>query len=69
MGVAVHQYVIQRRVERAKTLLLRDETSITQIALEAGFAHQSHLARHMRRVLGLPPRALKRLLGEASAAR
>jgi AraC family transcriptional regulator len=69
MGVAVHQYVIQRRVELAKTLLLRDEMSITQIALEAGFAHQSHLARHMRRVLGLPPRALKRLLGEASAPR
>ena len=69
MGVAVHQYVIQRRVELAKTLLLQEEKSITEIALEAGFAHQSHLARHMRRMLGLPPRALKRLLGSASAAR
>ena len=69
MGVAVHQYVIQRRVELAKTLLLQEEKSITEIALEAGFAHQSHLARHMRRMLGLPPRALKRLLGDASAAR
>ena len=69
MGVAVHQYVIQRRVELAKTLLLEQEKSITEIALEAGFAHQSHLARHMRRMLGLPPRALKRLLGDASAAR
>ncbi len=69
MGVAVHQYVIQRRVELAKSLLLQGEKSITQIALEAGFAHQSHLARHMRRLLGLPPRALKRLLGDASASR
>jgi AraC family transcriptional regulator len=69
MGVAVHQYVIQRRVELAKTLLLQKEKSITEIALEAGFAHQSHLARHMRRMLGLPPRALKRLLGDASATR
>jgi len=59
MGVAVHQYVIQRRVELAKTLLMKEEKSITEIALEAGFAHQSHLARHMRRMLGLPPRALK----------
>jgi len=56
-------------VELAKTLLLQEEKSITEIALEAGFAHQSHLARHMRRMLGLPPRALKRLLGDASAAR
>jgi AraC family transcriptional regulator len=69
MGVAVHQYVIQRRVELAKTLLLQEKKSITDIALEAGFAHQSHLARHMRRMLGLPPRALKRLLGQTSAAR
>lgn len=67
MGMAVHQYVVQRRVEFAKTLLLREEMSIAEIALEAGFAHQSHLARHMRRALGLPPRALKRLLVEGAS--
>ena len=48
MGMAVHQYVIQRRVEFAKTLLLREEMSVAEVALEAGFAHQSHLARQMR---------------------
>jgi AraC family transcriptional regulator len=69
MGMAVHQYVIQRRVEFAKTLLLREELSIGEIALEAGFSHQSHLARHMRRSLGLPPRALKRLLAEGAGYR
>jgi AraC family transcriptional regulator len=69
MGMAVHQYVLQRRVEFAKTLLLREEMSIAEIALEAGFAHQSHLARHMRRSLGLPPRALKRLLVEGASLR
>jgi AraC family transcriptional regulator len=69
MGVPIHQYVIQRRVERAKTLLMQDELSMAQIALAAGFAHQSHMARHMRRMLGVPPRELKRLLAEASAAR
>jgi AraC family transcriptional regulator len=68
MGMPVHQYVIQRRVEHAKTLLSRKEMSITEIALEAGFAHQSHMARHMQRTLGLPPRAIKRLLEEASAS-
>jgi AraC family transcriptional regulator len=68
MGIPVHQYVIQRRVERAKTLLLRDDLSMADIALAAGFAHQSHMARHMRRVLGMPPRALKRLLAGTSAS-
>jgi len=68
MGMPVHQYVIQRRVERAKTLLMQDRLTITEIALAAGFAHQSHMARHMRRVLGMPPRAMKRLLAESPAA-
>jgi len=58
-GLPLHQYVIRRRVERAKRLLSEDNLPISQIALETGFSHQSHLAHHMRRVLGVPPRALR----------
>ncbi|MBZ4399834.1 AraC family transcriptional regulator [Myxococcus sp. MISCRS1] len=54
-GLPVHEYVIQRRVERARTLLLRGELPTGQVALEAGFSHQSHMARWMRRVLGVTP--------------
>jgi AraC family transcriptional regulator len=60
MGLPVHEYVIQRRVERAKTLLLQAELPAAEIALASGFAHQSHMARCMRRVLGLTPTALLR---------
>lgn len=60
LGVPVHEYVIQRRVERAKALLLEDERPAGEIALAAGFAHQSHMARCMRRVLGVTPSALRR---------
>jgi len=55
MGIPVHQYVIQRRVERAKTLLHEGDLPIAQVAVEAGFAHQSHLARHLRRATGISP--------------
>ena len=64
-GVPVHQYVIQRRIERAKDLLMQDKLSIAEIALATGFSHQSHLARHMRRSVGLSPRAMKRLFADA----
>jgi AraC-like DNA-binding protein len=57
-GLPVHEYIIQRRVERARTLLLRRDLPASQIALEAGFAHQGHMARCMRRVLGLTPNVL-----------
>jgi AraC family transcriptional regulator len=60
IGLPVHQYVIRRRVEYAKTLLQHRKMPISQIALEAGFAHQSHLARHMRRLLGVSPRGVQR---------
>jgi AraC family transcriptional regulator len=67
LGMPVHQYVIQRRVERAKELLTRTDLSITEIALAAGFAHQSHLARHMRRMLGESPSALRHALSRKRA--
>jgi AraC family transcriptional regulator len=60
--------VIQRRIERAKTLLRRDSLSMAEIAAATGFAHQSHMARHMRRVLGMPPMAMKRLLAETATS-
>jgi AraC family transcriptional regulator len=60
VGVPVHRYVIERRVDRARTLLARESLSVAQIALETGFAHQSHLARHMRRVYGVSPQQLRR---------
>jgi AraC family transcriptional regulator len=59
MGMPVHAYVVQRRVERAKVLLQRSALPISQVALDAGFAHASHMARCMRRVLGVPPTALR----------
>jgi AraC family transcriptional regulator len=58
-GMPVHHYVVRRRVERAMLLLREGKLSVTQIALETGFAHQSHLARHMRRMLGISPKAFQ----------
>lgn len=67
IGVPVYQYVIQRRVELAKSLLLQGDLSIAEIASASGFAHQSHLARHMRRALGASPSAMKRILAETAS--
>ena len=60
MGVPVHRHVLQRRVERAKALLLQGTLSASQVALEVSFAHQSHMAHWMKRLLGVTPRELIR---------
>ncbi|TAL53179.1 AraC family transcriptional regulator [Pandoraea sp.] len=56
LGMPVHRYVIQRRVERASMLLEQGKLGASQIALDTGFAHQSHMAHWMNRLLGVSPR-------------
>ncbi|KQZ59682.1 AraC family transcriptional regulator [Lysobacter sp. Root559] len=67
VGLPVHRYVLERRVERARSLLLQGEHSIGEIALAAGFSHASHMARCLRRVLGHSPSQLAR--GATAAGR
>jgi AraC-like DNA-binding protein len=47
-------------VELGRSLLLHSSLSIAEIAQTTGFAHQSHMARHMRKILGVTPGDLRR---------
>jgi AraC family transcriptional regulator len=58
-GLTPHQYVIKRRVQRAIELLSSTALPIAEIAFLCGFAHQSHLNRHFKRLLGVNPKALR----------
>lgn len=55
-GLSPHQYVIHRRVERAKLLLASTNWPLTYIAHNVGFANESHLAKHFKRLTGLSPK-------------
>jgi AraC family transcriptional regulator len=55
VGVGPQRYVIQRRLERAKTLLRRTREPLALIALEAGFGDQSHLTTVFHRETGVTP--------------
>jgi AraC family transcriptional regulator len=59
-GFAVHESVMRRRVERASHLLSSGKLSSFEIATQAGFSHQSHMARSRRRIAGTTPRELLR---------
>jgi AraC family transcriptional regulator len=61
VGYSVHRYVIHRRVEHAKLLLGEKRLSIGEVALAVGFSHQSHLAYHMRRFLGVSPKTVRQM--------
>ncbi|NJL39801.1 MAG: helix-turn-helix transcriptional regulator [Leptolyngbyaceae cyanobacterium RM2_2_4] len=59
MGVSPHQYVIQQRVERAKTMLSKTDLAIADIALQVGFASQSHLTQQFKRLTGMTPKQVR----------
>ena len=59
MGTSVYQYVIEQRVERAKMLLQRSNAGIAEVSAAVGFYDQAHLARHVKRLLGVTPNALR----------
>jgi AraC family transcriptional regulator len=55
-GLPPHQYVILRRVERAKQLLQAGtDLSLAEVALHAGFSDQSQFSRHFKRLVGVTP--------------
>ncbi|WP_144154719.1 helix-turn-helix domain-containing protein, partial [Paraburkholderia sp. BCC1885] len=58
-GTPVHRFVVEKRVERAKRLLLQGKLPVSQVALDCGFAHASHMAHWMKRMLGVTPREVE----------
>jgi AraC family transcriptional regulator len=55
-GLPPHQYVILRRVERAKELLqTTTELSLAEVAVQAGFSDQSQFSHHFKRLVGVTP--------------
>jgi AraC family transcriptional regulator len=53
--VGPQRYVMQRRIERAKTLMRRTNQPLALIAQEVGFSDQSHLTSLFRRETGMTP--------------
>jgi AraC family transcriptional regulator len=59
VGSPPHRYVVERRVERAKELLLGTDLPIAEVARGVGFSNQSHLHFHVKRLLGATPASLR----------
>jgi AraC family transcriptional regulator len=59
-GLPPHQFVILRRVERAKVLLQGSgDLSLAEVALHAGFSGQSVFCHHFKRLVGVTPRQFR----------
>ena len=55
VGTTPHQYLIQRRIERAKILLTVTRVSVQEIAIKVGYINISHFTRQFRKYVGATP--------------
>ncbi|WP_250475054.1 AraC family transcriptional regulator [Caballeronia sp. GAFFF1] len=65
-GVSPHEYVLRRRVELAKTLMLGSNCNTLDIALQCGFGSQAHFIMVFSRFMGETPSRWRRGLLETS---
>ena len=56
-GQPPHRYLVQARIDRAKSLLDEPGLSISEVALRTGFASASHFSATFHRLAGCTPRA------------
>jgi AraC-like DNA-binding protein len=66
LGVTPYQYLLERRVERAKDLLRAKRASLAEVALSSGFGNQSHFTSAFHRAVGATPAEFQRLVGRAT---
>lgn len=60
VGTPPHQYVIARRIERAKRLLLETKLLVTDIGYRCGFGSPTHFSASFRKVTGQSPQSFRR---------
>ncbi len=60
MGIGLHRYVVQRRIDRARQLVLDSDLAITQIAAAVGFESTAAFSTRFREFVGQSPSSLRR---------
>jgi AraC family transcriptional regulator len=54
-GVSPHQYILERKITRAKELLRDPHISVLEASVRTGFVDQSHFTKVFRRLVGASP--------------
>jgi AraC-like DNA-binding protein len=60
-GITIEQFTINHKIEKVKELLIYDQLSLSQIALDLGYSSTAHLSNQFKRLTGLTPSSFKKM--------
>lgn len=58
-GMPPYRYLLERRMERARELLVSSELPLADVAISCGFADQSHFTKAFQKRVGVSPGAFR----------
>ena len=67
-GTSAHRYLTLQRIEEAKSLLSTSGSSLSDVAVQAGFSDQAGFSRTFNAVVGIPPGHWRRRFGKSFSA-
>jgi len=56
LGASPHHFVLRERIDEAQRLLAAGQMPISEVALNLGFADQSHFSQAFRKITGTTPK-------------
>lgn len=60
-GMPPHRWIVERRLERARMLLLSTHKTVSEVGVECGFTNISHFIKLFKRRYGATPKTLQRV--------
>ena len=63
-GITLEHYIINKRLEKVKELLVYTDFTLTEIAYITGFSSVNHLSRQFKELTGLSPSYFKKVRSE-----
>lgn len=56
LGISPKQWLIEKRLEKARILLSKNHTSVSEVAIETGYENISHFVKAFHKKYGTPPK-------------
>ncbi len=55
-GISIHQYIQEKRLEKAAALILEGSSNVSEAAIKSGYTNMSHFSKEFKKKFGILPK-------------